>query len=176
MSNTETQEDPVEAAMEQAEADLESLADDLVGPPPEFTPANLRRFAMIQPTQAEIAAFFDVSSRTVIRRMKQPRFAAAWEAGRAAGQLSIRRFQLRYLKAGGSSGATILQHLSRHWLGETDKSLVEVGGKGGGPIALAFDPAALARLSIEELRALESLAQKLGGAVPIVPASGGDPG
>lgn len=61
---------------------------------------ELEKLCAMQATDAEIAAFFNVSDRTITRRKKSKKFARIMERGRAKGLLSVRRAQLRMLENG----------------------------------------------------------------------------
>ena len=52
----------------------------------------------------------------------------AWQRGRAGGKLSLRRLQWQHAQGEGSSAVQMTIHLSKHWLGESEKALSERGG------------------------------------------------
>ena len=61
---------------------------------------ELEKLCALQCTHAELAAWFNVSSRTIEARRKQPQFFEAMERGKAKGRISVRRAQMRLLEAG----------------------------------------------------------------------------
>ena len=51
---------------------------------------ELEKLATLHATDAELAAWFGVSTRTIERRKLEPEFAEAIERGRAKGKLNLR--------------------------------------------------------------------------------------
>ena len=92
-------------------------------------PKTLEQLARLLCTYEEAAAFFGVTERTIIRRLKEPKLAEAWEVGRANGKLSLRRLQFRHAQMANSAGVQMTIHMSKHHLGETDKAALELSGK-----------------------------------------------
>ena len=82
---------------------------------------QLEGLARMNCTMEEAAAFFRVSKRTMTRHMKKRDVAEAWERGRQLGKLSLRRLQWQHASGTGSSAVQMVIHLSKHWLGETDR-------------------------------------------------------
>jgi hypothetical protein len=104
-------------------------------PPAELDLDAFRQLCVLQCTEEEIAGFFKVNRRTIIRRMKShPEYQEAWDYGKANGRASLRRLQWKHAQGAGSGAVQMTIHLSKHWLGESEKSLVEHAGKDGGPI------------------------------------------
>lgn len=98
---------------------------------------EVERLAMLQCTQAEIAAFFDVSQSTVEKRMAQDDdFRAAVERGMAKGRISVRRMQLRLLDEG---NATMAVWLGKQLLGQRDSHQLEHSGPGGEPLKITVE-------------------------------------
>src|SRR6266481_7659531 len=60
---------------------------------------QLEKLCGLQCTDAEIAAWFHVSTRTIENRRQQRKFAEAMERGRAKGRISVRRHQMKQLEA-----------------------------------------------------------------------------
>ena len=87
--------------------------------------AELERLSMMQCTDEEIAAWFGVTTRTIERRRKNPKFAEVMDRGKAKGRISVRR-QLKLLEAG---NATMGVWLGKQILGQTDEVRYEVNGK-----------------------------------------------
>lgn len=83
---------------------------------------GFRKLCVLQPTEQEIAAAYGVSKRTIIRLLKKPEYREVWEAGKAVGMLSLRRLQWRHAQMANGAGVQMTIHLSKHWLGETDKA------------------------------------------------------
>lgn len=96
-------------------------------PPVEIDPEEFQKLVTIGCTMAELAEFFSCSKKTISRRLNDPedrKLREAWERGRSALKMSIRRLQLQYAQAKGCNGAAAVQmliHLSKHHLGEIDK-------------------------------------------------------
>jgi hypothetical protein len=117
---------------------------------------QLEKLCALQCTDAEIAAWFHVSTRTIEHRRKQRQFAEAMERGRGKGRISVRRHQMKLLEAG---NATMAVWLGKQLLGQRDVITAEHIGSGGGPIQVAVKPD-LKRLNDDELRQLRELAVK----------------
>jgi hypothetical protein len=64
---------------------------------------ELEKLCALQCTHAELAAWFNVSPRTIEARRKQPQFYGAMERGKAKGRISVRRAQMRLLEAGNAT-------------------------------------------------------------------------
>ena len=103
-------------------------------PPAEIHIEQLIKLAALNVTVEEAASYFKCCKRTMLRYLEKPDFAAAWESGKASGRMSLRRLQWQHANGKGSSAVQMTIHLSKHWLGETDKFLNEHSGPGGGPI------------------------------------------
>lgn len=103
-------------------------------PKTEIDPIALERLAQIHCTIDEAAAVLGCSKRTLIRHLKEPANRERWDAGREKGKASLRRLQWQHANGSGSSAVQMTIHLSKHWLGETEKILNELTGRDGGPI------------------------------------------
>jgi hypothetical protein len=80
--------------------------------------AELEKLAAMQCTDEEIAAWFNVSTRTIERRRKSPVFAETICRGKARGRISLRRAQLKILEQG---NATMGIWLGKQYLGQADQ-------------------------------------------------------
>lgn len=98
-------------------------------PPVVIDLAMLERIALLQPTYAELAHVFKTTERTIKKRMKDEQFRRAFELGKAGGTLNLKRLQWRHAQMANSAGVQMTIHLSKHWLGETDKAALELTGK-----------------------------------------------
>jgi hypothetical protein len=78
---------------------------------------ELEKLAMLQCTDEEVAAWFNVSTKTIERRRKTGRFAEIMERGRAKGRISLRRTQMRLAEQGSGSVAI---WLGKQLLGQVD--------------------------------------------------------
>jgi hypothetical protein len=96
---------------------------------------ELEKLSSLQCTDAEIAGFFGVSTRTIEKRKKQPKFADAIERGRAKGRISVRRAQMRLLEAG---NGTMGVWLGKQLLGQRDLSPIELSGPSGQPVQFSL--------------------------------------
>jgi hypothetical protein len=119
--------------------------------------AELEKLCGMQCTDEEIAAFFGVSNRTIVRRRRVKQFAEIMERARAKGRVSVRR-SLFKLAAGGNIAAAIF--LAKNLLGYRDVVSTEHSGVAGGPIEIASRPD-LSQLSDEELEQLRAIAEKV---------------
>ena len=117
---------------------------------------QLEKLCGLQCTDADIAAWFGVSTRTIENRRKQRKFAETVERGRAKGRISVRRAQMKLLEAG---NATMAVWLGKQLLGQRDIITAEHVGGGGGAIQLSIKPD-LSRLNNHELEQLRELAVK----------------
>jgi len=95
-------------------------------PPVEIDLHQLEALGMIHATQEEVAAVFGCTRRTIIKRLKDPEFLLAYENGKLKGNLNLKRLSMRHANGHGSSAVNMTIHLRKHWLGETDRSLVEM--------------------------------------------------
>jgi hypothetical protein len=83
---------------------------------------EFRRLAVLQCTEEEVAAFFDVSVRTIRDRISKRReYREAWETGKAKGRVSLRRAQFNAALKG---DRTMLIWLGKQMLAQKD-SVVE---------------------------------------------------
>jgi hypothetical protein len=106
-------------------------------PPIEISADELSKLARLHCTVSEAASFFKCSKRTLQRRLLEPDLKAAWQEGRKFGMLSLRRLQWRHASGTGNGAVQMTIHLSKHWLGETEKVLSEITGKDGGPVEIS---------------------------------------
>jgi hypothetical protein len=118
--------------------------------------AEMEKLCGLQCTDAEVAAFFGVSTRTIERRKKQPAFAEAMGRGKARGCLSLRR-SLWALAVKGNPAANIF--LAKNLLGYKDFVASELSGPNGAPIELDHKPD-LSQLTNEELLQLREFTEK----------------
>jgi len=117
---------------------------------------QLEKLCGLQCTDEEIAAFFDVSPKTIERRKNHPPFAEAMARGKAKGKLSLRR-SLTALAANGNVAANIF--LAKNMLGYKDYFANELSGPGGGAIQIGPAPE-IEVYTDEELKQLSSLLSK----------------
>ena len=79
---------------------------------------ELEKLCLLQCTDAEIAAWFGVTERTISRRRKIKKFADVMERGKMKGKISVRRMQMKLLENG---NATMGVWLGKNILGQTDE-------------------------------------------------------
>lgn len=107
-------------------------------PPAEIDIKQLETLAQMHCTVQEAAAVFKCSIRTLWRYLdpeaRDPSYREAWERGQHAGKASLRRLQWKHANGTGSSAVQMTIHLSKHWLGETEKAALELTGANNGPI------------------------------------------
>ncbi len=99
--------------------------------PVEIDLEQLEKLASLQCTDQELAAFFRCTTRTIEKRRKEPAFKEALDRGKAMGQISVRRAQMRLLDSG---NATIGIWLGKQLLGQRDVTPVELTGANGSEI------------------------------------------
>lgn len=105
-------------------------------PEVEIDLKELRKLAQLHCTEDEIAAFFECSKRTVIRKLQEPLYREAYDLGKAMGKLNLRRRQVQIANGNRQGAVNMAIHLGRHWLGQTDRALLELSGPKGGPIEM----------------------------------------
>jgi hypothetical protein len=90
---------------------------------------EVENLSRINCTMDELAAYFQVSVRTVqLRAQKERAFREAIERGQAMGRLSVRRHQIRLMEQG---NPTMAIWLGKQLLGQRDKFETEVTMKDG---------------------------------------------
>src|SRR5712671_6294690 len=80
--------------------------------------SELEKLCQLQCTDEEIAAWFNVSTRTIERRRLEPEFAEVMTRGKAKGRISVRRMQMKLLEEG---NATMGVWLGKQILGQADQ-------------------------------------------------------
>jgi len=118
---------------------------------------ELEKLCGMQCTDEEIAAFFNVSTRTIERRRKVKRFSEIMDNAKAKGRVSVRRSLFR-MAAKDNVAAAIF--LAKNLLGYRDVVNTEHSGLAGGPIQIAARPD-FSQLSDEELKQLRDIADKI---------------
>jgi hypothetical protein len=118
--------------------------------------AELEKLCGMQCTDEEVAAFFGVSTRTIVRRRRIQKFNEIMENARAKGRVSVRRSLFKLANAGNIAGAIFL---AKNLLNYRDVVNTEHSGLAGGPIQVASKPD-LTQLSDEELQQLRVIAGK----------------
>jgi hypothetical protein len=91
---------------------------------------ELERLCGLQCTDEEIAAWFNVSTRTVERRRLEPKFAEVMTRGKARGRISVRRMQMKLLEEG---NATMGVWLGKQLLGQADEVVHSINVQLAGP-------------------------------------------
>jgi hypothetical protein len=103
-------------------------------PPVVLDPHELEKLGALHATLEEVAGFYGCTKRTIINRLKDRELLLTFENGKQKGKLNLRRLQMRHAQGTGSGAVNMTIHLSKHLLGQTDRSLVEMSGPGGAPI------------------------------------------
>lgn len=70
-----------------------------------------------------------VSSKTIKNHLQEPEYREAWEDGQNVGKVSLRSRMVQQSKLMNSAGVAMSIHLSKHWLGMTEKSAIEHSGR-----------------------------------------------
>ena len=86
-------------------------------PEAEIDLKELEKLCAIQCTNAEIAAWFGVSERTIDRKRHEPEFLDVMERGKGKGRISVRRLQMKAAEAGNPA---LLIWLGKQVLGQRD--------------------------------------------------------
>jgi len=92
---------------------------------------QLEALCQVHATDAEIAAHFGCSTKTIERLKKKPRYKTVFERGKADGKISLRRAQYQEALKGSPS---MLIWLGKQLLGQKEK--LEASGPNGGPIQI----------------------------------------
>lgn len=120
--------------------------------PKVISAAELGQLCRLQVTMREAAAFFGMSVSTFHSHLHDnPELAAAWEAGRQNGLVSLRRLQWQAAERGNTA---LLIFLGKAYLGQSDQS------SAGEMIWPEWD---LEKLTVAELETLLVLQQKATG-------------
>src|SRR6476619_2123536 len=83
--------------------------------------AELEKLCSLQCTDEELAAWFNVTTRTIERKRKKKAFAEVMDRGKAKGRISVRRMQMKLLEQG---NATMGVWLGKNILGQVDQVAV----------------------------------------------------
>ena len=86
--------------------------------------AELEKLCSLECTDEELAAWFNVTPRTIERKRKKRAFADVMDRGKAKGRISVRRQQMKLLEAG---NATMGVWLGKNILGQVDEVRHEIG-------------------------------------------------
>src|SRR3981081_790840 len=86
---------------------------------------ELEKLCGLQCTDAEIAAWFGVTERTIARKRKIGKFVEVMERGKMKGRISVRRMQMKLLENG---NATMGVWLGKNILGQTDEEHPQFDG------------------------------------------------
>jgi hypothetical protein len=132
---------------------------------------QLEALCQVHATDAEIAAHFGCSTKTIERLKKKPRYASVFERGRADGKISLRRAQYQEALKGSPS---MLIWLGKQLLGQKEK--IEASGPNGGPIQIEAVRDMLDRMTDEDFKKLaqqngisERDLQRFGEVIDITP-------
>jgi hypothetical protein len=104
--------------------------------PLEIDLEQLEKLASLQCTDRELAAFFRCTTRTIEKRRKEPAFKEALERGKAMGQISVRRAQMKLLEGG---NAAMGIWLGKQLLGQRDVTPIELTGSNGSELKFTVE-------------------------------------
>lgn len=113
----------------------------------------LEKLGRLHCTLEEVAAYFDCSIATLVRRLGQDKYREAYDRGKARGKITLRRIQLKLARAG---NPTMGIWLGKQLLGQRDVQEIEVGPKH----AISTDEN-LKALSTQELQEYYRLRRKM---------------
>ena len=96
----------------------------------EFTlEQKLKFMAQLQCTIDEAAGQLDISPATFRKMLSENmHLKEIWERGPAKGRVSLRRQQFQQASGFSPQAVAMAIHLGKHWLGQHDKSNVEISG------------------------------------------------
>ena len=97
---------------------------------------ELEKLCSLHCTDQEIAAWFNVSVRTIQSRRKQPQFAEVMKRGWAKACISVRRAQLKLVEQG---NAAMCIWLGKLLLGQRDSTAIELTGQSERPVPLTVE-------------------------------------
>jgi hypothetical protein len=97
---------------------------------------ELQKLCSLQCTNADLAAWFGCSEKTIEKRSREPEFAEAMARGKGRGRVSLRRLQLRLAEEG--NGALAIW-LGKVYLNQKDISTTELTGAEGKPLQLSLE-------------------------------------
>lgn len=101
---------------------------------PVISPRNLKVMGTFLATYDECAAFFGIAPLRLVDLMRScPELRAAWDQGRHLGRMSLRRRQLEIAYSNTPQAATMLIHLGKTILRQSEKRFHEHSGAGSGP-------------------------------------------
>ena len=96
----------------------------------------LGRLAEVGCSVDEIAAMLrrsglQVDARTIKRRLNEPKYRDAWDEGQHVGKAMLRSRMVALSRNTAAPGPAVQMsiHLSKHWLGMTDKAALELSGR-----------------------------------------------
>jgi hypothetical protein len=125
---------------------------------------ELEKLCGMQCTDEEMAAWFNVSTRTIERRRKNPRFNEVMEQAKAKGRVSVRRMLFR-LAAAGNVAAVIF--LAKNVLGYRDVGSLQMLDEHGKParpgITIIVTGSAPKGVDTVSGKVIDTTAEKLGG-------------
>jgi hypothetical protein len=97
---------------------------------------ELEKLATLNCTDSEIAAFFNVSVRTIEQRRKKQRdFAEAMNRGRSKCNISVRRAQMKWME----KNPAMCIWLGKQLLGQRDVTPIELTGAQGKPVKFSME-------------------------------------
>lgn len=129
----------------------------------KFDPRQIRKLREIQCTDVEIAAVLGCSVPTIERRkVEDPKFAEAYEAGTAKGRVSLRRQLWALSRSKSAKAVTAAIWLSKQYLGMRDVYRGEISGPDGAPVKMEFAESPAERIASK----LALLATRIAGANP----------
>jgi len=115
--------------------------------------STLKQLCELQCTREEIAAAFSITTAQLDKLIeKDEAVREAINYGKTQGKISLRRSQFRLAKV----NASMAIHLGKQYLGQTDKTQLEVSGPNGGPVE-TFD---YSKLTPDERAALRETLQR----------------
>ena len=104
--------------------------------PIEIDLVELEKLCALQATNAEIAAWFGCSERTIETYSKKSEIAEVMTRGKAKGRISIRRAQMKLLEQG---NATMGVWLGKQVLGQRDLTPIELTGPNGSAVKFTLE-------------------------------------
>lgn len=122
------------------------------GPERKFTMplGEIEKLAKLQCTHTELAGWFGCGREAVTYRLNtDPKARAAWDKGRAAGTISLRR-KIWQRATGRKGDPSLLRHLANNYAGLSEQSTHRHAGHDGG--ALPVGGGGLTTAQVEDIK------------------------
>ena len=127
--------------------------------------AEFEKLCNYQCTNEEIASWFGLAEITIEKKMALEPFKTLRENGRVRGRACIRRQMFQHMTLPNSAGVNAAIHLSKFYLGQTERHAIEISGQ----LDSNIEVTARTRVS----RKIETLSERIAGRVAGIAAQAG---